>query len=186
MRPELVPLIHRVVWMGGARGRGNHTEAAEFNAFADPEALATLLSRGGELTVIDLAPCREVQIGEADVAAVREGTSPRAELLADLLGGYLDIGLSRGRAGMALYDPVAAAALIAPDLFDFEETQLRVVLEQGAARGRTAMGPDAPEGSRVRRVRAVDAEGVRRLLAQALEAHGANRMTEAPGHWDGM
>ena len=106
-RPDLLPRIARITWMGGGITRGNHTASAEFNALADPEAVAVLLSRAVPLTMVDLDACRKVEIVEADVQALAS-----APLLRDLLGGYLDIALSRGRPAMALYDPVAAAALI--------------------------------------------------------------------------
>jgi len=130
-RPDLLSNIGRITWMGGAIGAGNHTASAEFNAFADPEALAIVLSRAVPLTMVDLDICRRVQITETDVAAV---THP---LLRDLLGGYLDIALNRGRASMALYDPVAAAALLRPDLFCAAPVALTVELTGQHTRGRT-------------------------------------------------
>ncbi|EPX79410.1 nucleoside hydrolase [Litoreibacter arenae] len=136
-RPDLLPRIDRLVWMGGAVGRGNHTPSAEFNAFADPEAVQIVLDRGVMPDVIDLDACREVQIGSADVDALAGATTPRARILHRLLGGYLDIGLSRGRPGMALYDPVAAAAMIAPENFTFEDARVRMACTDPVTRGRT-------------------------------------------------
>ncbi|MEM7693014.1 MAG: nucleoside hydrolase [Pseudomonadota bacterium] len=135
--PECVPRLSRVIWMGGARDRGNHTPHAEFNAFADPEALAALVARGVPLTIADLTACRAVTIDERAVARVAAGAGPNATTVAALLGGYLDIALSRGRSAMALYDPLAAAALIAPHLFDAAPVGLSVALAHDGARGRT-------------------------------------------------
>lgn len=143
-RPDLLPRVGRITWMGGGITRGNHTVSAEFNAIADPEALAVLLARGVPFRMIDLDACRRVQITEADVRGlhdhVRAGAGRRMELLADLLGGYLDIGLESGRSGMALYDPVAAAALLSPDLFTFEEVRIEIELCGSHTRGRTVVG----------------------------------------------
>lgn len=136
-RPDLVARIDRLVWMGGAVGRGNHTPSAEFNAFADPEALGILLDRGAAPVVIDLDACRKVLLHEADVSALADGGGPRSALLARLLGGYLDIALSRGRPAMALYDPVAAAALLAPEHFTFTPARTRVECRGEVTRGRT-------------------------------------------------
>ena len=141
-----------IVWMGGALGRGNHTEHAEFNAFADPLALAILLDRGADLTMVDLDACRRVRLVEQDLSAIAD------PLLADLLGGYLDIGLSRGRDHMALYDPVAAAALAAPGLFAFRTIRMRVDTSDAPTRGATRIAGD---GWPVRVVADLDAEAVR-------------------------
>jgi purine nucleosidase len=139
-RPDLT--LPQVTWMGGSLGAGNHSPHAEFNALADPLALAILLERGVRIRMIDLEACRKVQITEADVARVKASNHPQSAVLGDLLGGYLDIGLSRGRNSMALYDPVASAALARPDLFTFAACALQVDLT-GDVRGRTRPLPDA-------------------------------------------
>jgi purine nucleosidase len=140
-RPDLA--WPRVIWMGGSLGRGNHTEAAEYNAIADAEALAILLERGVPIRMIDLEACRKVTITEADIATLPPG------LLRDLLGGYLDIALTRGRDRMALYDPVAAAAVVRPDLFTFVGAHLAVVLAYTAERARTIVQPGLPPNAEV-------------------------------------
>ena len=143
-RPDLLPRVGRITWMGGGITLGNHTASAEFNAIADPEALAVLLARGVPVRMIDLEACRRAQITEADIRGlhgrIRAGAGRRMELLADLLGGYLDIGLERGRSGMALFDPVAAAALLSSDLFTFEEARIEIELCGNHTRGRTVVG----------------------------------------------
>ena len=42
--PDAFSKIKRVVWMGDSTGRGNQTSHAEFNAYADPDALEVVLS----------------------------------------------------------------------------------------------------------------------------------------------
>jgi inosine-uridine nucleoside N-ribohydrolase len=58
-------------------------------------------------------------------------------LLADLLGGYLDIALSRGRERMAIYDPIAALAVVQPSLIKFERVNLSGYTENDARYGQT-------------------------------------------------
>lgn len=136
-RPDLLDRIGRLVWMGGAVGRGNHTPSAEFNAFADPESVQILLDRGVALHILDLDACRRVLIDEADVTALAAVEGRNSVAMAQLLGGYLDIALTRGRPAMALYDPVAAAALIAPELFTFTPARIQVECSGALTRGRT-------------------------------------------------
>ncbi len=157
--PALAARIGRITWMGGATGRGNHTEYAEFNAIADPEALAVLLSRAIPIDMVDLDPCRRVQIRESDIA-------PLPQPLRDLMGGYLDIGLSRGRAGMALYDPVAAALLVAPQLFTLTDVSIAVELHDGERLGQTRVSPRGAH----RVITDLDPDAVRALCLSALSA----------------
>lgn len=134
--PQAARKISRLVWMGGSDGPGNHTAAAEFNALADPKAAQIVAAAGIPMDVIDLMVCRQVTFGPNDLPI----TGP---LTADLLGGYLDIGLSCGRAGMAIYDPTAALAAIDPGLFAREARRLEVNTTRGAAYGATRFLPDA-------------------------------------------
>ena len=56
-----------------------------------------------------------------------------------MLAGYIDIGVSRGRPGMALYDPTAAVAFVRPDLLTFRQARIDVELNIGLTRGRTVV-----------------------------------------------
>lgn len=87
--------------------------------------------------MIDLDACRKVLLHETDVAALEAAGTPRSAPLARLLGGYLDIALTRGRPAMALYDPVAAAALVAPEHFTLTPARTRVECAGPVTRGRT-------------------------------------------------
>lgn len=167
-RPDLLPRIGRIVWMGGGVTSGNHTASAEFNAIADPEALAILLARGAAVRMIDLDACRRVQVAEADVTALRASPGRNAALLADLLGGYLDIALERGRPTMALYDPVAAAAQLRPDLFRFRSVRLDAELSGLHTRGRTVVETRLPDSHNAEIAEDLDAAAVKALCLDAL------------------
>lgn len=41
---QVATRIGELMWMGGSAGPGNHTAAAEFNAFVDPESINEVLS----------------------------------------------------------------------------------------------------------------------------------------------
>ncbi|WP_179379897.1 nucleoside hydrolase [Jannaschia marina] len=140
--PEALPRISRLVWMGGSAGAGNHTPRAEFNAVADAEALACVLGAGLALDVVDLTFCRGVAFGAGDLPE----TDP---LTRDLLGGYLDIALARGRTGMAIYDPLAALALAAPDRIGFTPCKIEVSTGRGPDYGATSISPAPGTGTRL-------------------------------------
>ncbi|WP_293800086.1 nucleoside hydrolase [uncultured Bosea sp.] len=138
-RPDLAARIDELVWMGGGVTRGNHTASAEFNAFADPEALAVVLSHGLPLTMVDLDFCRQILASPADIAPIRQAGGRNAALLADLTAGFIGIAPARGRPAMSLYDACAAAIFLRPDLARFERANITVELAGTVTRGRTVV-----------------------------------------------
>ncbi len=136
-RPDLLVKIERITWMGGGAGRGNHTAFAEFNAFADPEALAVVCDAGIPFRMVDLDCCRQVTVTPLDLDELRQSDGPNAALLHDLFGGYIDIGISRGRPSMALYDPVAAACVADEQTVTFSSVAINVDCTQNPTRGQT-------------------------------------------------
>ena len=138
-RPDLAARITDLTWMGGGVTTGNHTASAEFNAFADPEALAIVLAHKIPLRMVDLDLCRKVLCAPDDVAPIRAAGGRNAELVADLLAGFVAIATSRGRPAMALYDAVAAVALAFPEHVTWREARIDVELSGTLTRGRTVV-----------------------------------------------
>jgi len=138
-RPELAGRIDELVWMGGAVGRGNHTASAEFNAAADPEAVAIVLAHHIPVKMIDLDFCRKIGASPADVLPVRAAGGRNAELIADMLEGFINIAISRGRPAMALYDAAAAFAFIQPAAVGFQPAGVVIELHGALTRGRTVV-----------------------------------------------
>nr|WP_321463009.1 nucleoside hydrolase [uncultured Cohaesibacter sp.] len=128
--PQAITHISRLVWMGGGNCQGNHTPHAEYNAFADPEAAAIVMQADLPLEIADLTLCRSVSFSEADMP----DSDP---LTADLLGGYFDIALRRGRQQMSIYDPVAALAVVDPGGFAASAVDMVTVTEAGERYGAT-------------------------------------------------
>lgn len=155
--PDLARKITRLIWMGGSNGPGNHSAEAEYNALADPEAAAIVAQAGLPLDVIDLMLCREARFGADQIPKCDELTS-------DLLGGYLDIGLSRGNATMAIYDPVAALASQRTEAFAFMPCAMTVSVVSDTSYGKTLFEKDNSGSTRL-------AVGTRADIAQiCLEA----------------
>jgi purine nucleosidase len=136
--PDVAARIDDLVWMGGGVTSGNHTASAEFNAYADPEAVAIVLAHKLPLRMVDLDLCRKVLLHPEDIEPVRNAGGRNAELLADFLEGFLDIAIKRGRKAMALYDPAAAAAFVA-DIATFTPARIDMELSGLHTRGRTVV-----------------------------------------------
>jgi len=135
--PELASRLARITWMGGAAMGGNHTATAEFNAAADPEALTVVLESGVPFRMVGLDCCRQVQINLTDVLKLRGLQTERAQTLADLMEAYVRIASPDGRRPMALYDPVAAAALVDERAVTFLPVNISVERNGGLTRGMT-------------------------------------------------
>ncbi|MCY4166659.1 MAG: nucleoside hydrolase [Rhodobacter sp.] len=140
--PEASGGISRLVWMGGSAGAGNHTPMAEFNATADAEALAYVAGSGLRLDIVDLEFCRRVTFGQDDLPETDRLTN-------DLLGGYLDIALERGRDGMAIYDPLAAMAVAAPESIGFLPCSITVSTRADRSHGATRISTACASRTRI-------------------------------------
>jgi purine nucleosidase len=170
--PELAPRIGRLVWMGGSAGPGNHTAAAEFNAAVDPEAINIVIASGVPLQMIGLDACRQVRVHAADAKQLREVGGDKAELLADLLLGYVRIASADGSLPMSLYDPTAAAALVAPGSMAFRAAHVVAECRGEHTRGMTVVEWRVPRRAAANALVAsqVDEAAVRRVVLDALAA----------------
>ncbi|WP_064683385.1 nucleoside hydrolase [Rhizobium bangladeshense] len=168
-RPDLATRIDDLVWMGGGVTSGNHTASAEFNALADPEALAIVIAHGLPLRMVDLDLCRKVLARPEDAELVRHAGGANAELIADMFSGYIGIGTSRGRPGMAIYDPSAAVAFIAPDIVTFRPARIDVELQGALTRGRTVVETRATHATyNAQFATDIDADKARAIILAAL------------------
>lgn len=137
LHPDLAASVERFVFMGGSATSGNHTAAAEFNAFADPEALDVVLRAGIPVEMLGLDATRQVPIGPGEEAALRRAGTPNAELWADHVGFYLRMLDRRTPRPMALHDPTAAAHLAWPELVELADARVEVELHGSRSRGAT-------------------------------------------------
>lgn len=173
-RPDLAARITELTWMGGGVTSGNHTASAEFNALADPEALAIVIASGLPLRMVDLDLCRKVIAVPDDVAPIRKAGGANAEMLADFLDGYIGIGTSRGRAGMAIYDPCAAVAFAHPDIVTFRAARIDVELQGKLTRGRTVVETRASHVKpNADYAVEIDSEAARAIILGALQQEAA-------------
>ena len=173
-RPDLAARIGRLMWMGGSAGPGNHTAAAEFNAAVDPEAINVVLDAGVALHMVGLDACRQVRVHASDAEALRALGSDKAEVLADLLLGYVRIASPAGALPMALYDPTAAAALVAPEGMSFRPAHVVAECKGEHTRGMTVVEWRVPNRAQANaQVASVADEALlRRVVLDAL-ARGA-------------
>lgn len=169
-QPALASRIGRLVWMGGSAGPGNHTAAAEFNAGVDPESINVVLDAGLPLQMVGLDACRQVRVHAADADALRAIGTECAALLADLLLGYVRIASPDGRLPMSLYDPTAAAALVAPESMTFRPAHVVAECDGTHTRGMTVVEWRVPRRAvaNAQVASVADEAAVRRTVLDAL------------------
>ncbi|MDQ3672047.1 MAG: nucleoside hydrolase [Actinomycetota bacterium] len=131
--------IERIVLMGGSIAEGNHTPAAEFNIWCDPEAARIVFASGLDVTMAGLDVTHKAILGpevEARLrAAGRVGT-----FVAEL-----NVFFSRyhrttyGWNGAPIHDAVAVAHVVSPGLMQTRRCNVEIELESELCRGRTVV-----------------------------------------------
>lgn len=140
-RPGIVEQLERIVIMGGAfgltpYGRGNVNSVAEFNIWHDPEAAQIVFDAGVPLTAVglDVTTDPSNQMSKEMHAEIDDLGTPRAKLVADLYRGNV---MRRGYA--SLHDPIAVAAVLAPDIIGAEGHRVDVECVSELSRGQTVV-----------------------------------------------
>lgn len=160
-------LPDRLVWMGGGLREGDVTEVAEFNAYVDPEAAASVFGSGVGPTMVGLDVTHRALVRAAHHERLRAaGRTGRfvAELLDFYGAGYRE---RYGWPGPPVHDALAVAVALDPTLVRTEHVHVRVHLGD-ADRGRTVVVPNEPPNAHV--AVAVDDARFVELLCSRLEA----------------
>jgi len=118
--PRLAERIGRLVLMGGARGWGNVTGAAEFNIWVDPEAAEAVFSAGlRDVLVVPLDATHDAPLSLEDCQRFTELGTPAgiaaAELIRHRIIHYPDDPAAE-RLTAPVHDALCIAALVHPDV----------------------------------------------------------------------
>ena len=170
--PTVVEHISEIVFMGGSTDRGNHTPAAEFNMFADPEAADIVMKSGLALRMFGLNLCRQVAVTQQHVSEMQTWPGPNAKVLAGYFDAYQRIRSADGAVPMPLYDPVVTAWLAAPHLFEFSTARVDVERVGEFTRGMTVCNfkPMAQAKPNVQVAMAAQGEQVVDFILETLKA----------------
>jgi inosine-uridine nucleoside N-ribohydrolase len=140
MKPDIETKIKRIVIMGGAfRVQGNASPMAEFNFWFDPEAARIVLrSRIPQKIMFGLDICNQAPIRKAEFDQIVSAKTPITDLYREDLGDRYPGFLKHPDAVGYMWDSLAAAYLIDPDLVNrFETRYLDVQSTWGQAYGST-------------------------------------------------
>jgi inosine-uridine nucleoside N-ribohydrolase len=157
--PEVATQIGRLVVMGGSAGPGNHTAAAEFNAFADPESWDVVLRAEVPLEMFGANVTHQVLIGPAEYDRIAAVGTPAAGAIADCLDAYLRIRERDKQGPMPLHDPCTTVYLSHPEWFDMRPARLEIELAGRITRGATVCEFRVPRKAEPNALVAMRAEG---------------------------
>lgn len=138
--PALGRRIREIVFMGGSTERGNHTPMAEFNTFADPEALDVVLRAGLPVRMVGLNLTHQALATPAVVERMKAMPHDVGRTCAAWMGFFGD---SYERiwefAAPPVHDPCTIAPLLDPDVIRWRDCFVAVELDGTWTRGATVV-----------------------------------------------
>jgi inosine/uridine nucleosidase len=138
--PDLASGLREIVIMGGSTDRGNHTPAAEFNIYVDPEAADRVFTSGVPLSMVGLNLTHQAIATTAVVDRLLALDTELARVAAGWMtffgSAYED---TFGFAGPPVHDPCAVALAIDPALVRCVETFVAIETEGRWTRGETVV-----------------------------------------------
>ncbi|OMJ26075.1 hypothetical protein AYI70_g459 [Smittium culicis] len=156
--PEVTSNVREVLIMGGGIGTGNITPVAEFNIYADPEALQVVLQAEFKKVVMVPLNCtclsnytKEVQQRFTDMASKINPTFTQMinELTGFVRKSYIGYGLDPNL--ISWHDAIAVAHVVAPEGM-YEDVDMKVTCVygncSGVAQGETIGDRRAPENEK--------------------------------------
>ena len=153
MAPEIIPLIKRVVYMGGAFDTpGNTTPAAEFNWWFDPEAAKMSVRAAFEdQLIVGLDVCEKYRLNKKLFDRITAVGTPIAKMFEEKYGPSFEKDPDYTR---LVWDTIAAAVVIDPTLIVKEEIRWVDVnsdfnLDYGRSLGYRTQGPAGTQKARI-------------------------------------
>lgn len=138
--PKLVDKVQEVIFMGGSTERGNHTPYAEFNTYADPEALDILLKSDVTKKMVGLNLTHQALATPEVVQRMQEMQHRVGKTAAEWMGFFGSSYKSIWEFDAPpVHDPCTVASLIVPDLIEWRDSFVAVETEGTWTRGATVV-----------------------------------------------
>ena len=170
LAPEIVPLIKRVVYMGGAFDvPGNTTPAAEFNWWFDPEAAKmSVRAPFADQLIVGLDVCEKYRFNKKIFERITAVDTLIAKMFKQKYGVEFEKNPNYTR---LVWDTIAAAVVIDPGLITEEETRWVDVnsdygLDYGRSLGYRGQGPAGTQKARI--LLAIDEKRFWNLMVELL------------------
>lgn len=153
--PDVVPLVKRVIYMGGSFDiPGNTTPAAEFNWWFDPEAARIALrAPWKEQIILPLDVCEKYTFGKEQYDRIVGGNqTPVVKMFKDLMGPEFEINPD---SKSFVWDSMTAAFILKPDIVtNVVENYVDIDVSRGHDYGRSLRYPEGgqPEGTQLAKI----------------------------------
>jgi purine nucleosidase len=134
--PGIIPLVRKVVIMGGAfMGHpGNRSPVAEANIFGDPDAADIVLTAAWPVQIIGLNVTERIVMTPEFLGQLRGAGTPETDFIWNVTRGYEAYYRgTRGVNGIYAHDPTAAVCAVDAAAFTFRSGPVRVIREGFAA-----------------------------------------------------
>ena len=131
--------IHSIVLMGGAVEGGNSTPRTEFNIYTDAEAAKIVFHAGIPTTMIGIDVCGKTFVTAEDMAALTAGGGKAAKFVADMMFYPGDDQHPFPKEGILIYDALAAATMIDPEIVHTEKYYVDVETKGEITYGETVV-----------------------------------------------
>ena len=146
--PTVRRRINRLVIMGG---RYYHTDwgtgiPGEYNFWADPEAVRIILDLNLDMWLVGTDVTFQVLMNRQEIDAIRTGGGSFGSYAADCAQDWLNDLNARSYKpveGFPLHDPLAVAAATHPDIIEWRDEHVNIILD-GHARGVVYLNGDGP------------------------------------------
>ncbi len=135
--PQLNRKVKRVVLMGGALVGGNMTQASEFNAYVDPEALQLVFRSGIPITMVGLDVTLQTKLPQWVAEALQELSNPYAKLAAQIIDFALRRSREYGFDAANVHDALAFCAVVFPQVLETHPYYVEVETQGELTRGMT-------------------------------------------------
>ncbi len=141
--PDIAKKIKKIVLMGGGHDIVNTTSAAEFNIFADPEAMEIILQSGIDVTFVPLDATHHALINDVQAKEILEIGTPAAKLIHDVVMERIEHYAKRDKdmkelMATPVHDALAIMAVAHPEVLkDVRECHCTIDCSNGAGSGRT-------------------------------------------------
>lgn len=139
MAPDITAKMKSLIIMGGVRGIGNITPAAEYNFYVDPLAASLVFKADVEIVLSTLDVTRKVLANGAWLQEIRALGSTTACAIADIIEsrprGHYEPGMTES----VLHDPTTIGYLLQPDIFSGRKAHVEICTTPGPYFGHSTM-----------------------------------------------
>lgn len=172
--PDLKEKIGHITLMGGSCYLGNHTPAAEFNIFVDPEAAKIVFESGIDLTMVGLDVTNRAMVFEDEIGDFLNMGNRVSRTVGEILLSSLDFVREFGYEGVPMHDPFAMASVIEPSLMKTEQYHVDVETKGIYTSGKTVVDIYNVRGLRPNASVGIDLsrEGFVDLLKRLMKKYG--------------